>query len=119
MRTFRFVLSTLALIFVFNVVNAQTIENESVGLVSSDSESTTSLTETEAHLESVKVWPQVSSVKIMVDVENLQEVNIYSCTGRLVKTQKVDKGQGINIETLMPGNYTVKVGNKVGTFTKK
>jgi hypothetical protein len=120
MRGFKFILSTAALVFAFNYADAQNFDGaESAGLLSSTSTETTALTANEEAKEQVKVWPEVSSIKIMVEVDKIEEVNIYSCTGRLVKTQKVDKGEGINIETLMPGAYTVKVGNKVGSFTKK
>ena len=119
MKGLRLVLSTAALVFVANFASAQTADGaESAGLLNMSSE-TIALTSNEELKEQVKVWPEVSSIKIMVDVDKIEEDNIYSCTGRLVKTQKIEKGQGINIETLMPGAYTVRVGNKVGKFTKK
>ena len=120
MKGLKFLLSTVAMVFAFNFANAQTADgSETASLIETTNDASSCDLTAENAKEQIKVWPEVSSIKIMVDVDSIQEVNIYSCTGRLVKTQKVNKGQGINIETLMPGVYTVKVGNKVGRFTKK
>lgn len=118
MKIWKLILASAAMVFAVNVASAQTldVDSESVALVNSTSVDA-SLTAPAA--EQLKVWPEVSSVNIVVDLENTQEVQIFSCTGRLVKTEKVEKGQDINIETLMPGPYTVKAGNKVGQFTKE
>ncbi|MBR4267092.1 MAG: T9SS type A sorting domain-containing protein [Bacteroidales bacterium] len=119
MKQLKAIFATVAFLLAVNVVNAQTLDSEAVASVTSQAVDEAALTETVEAAQQIKVWPQVSTVKIMVDVQNLQEVEIYNCTGRLVKTQKVDKGQSINIETLIPGAYTVKVGNKLGSFTKQ
>lgn len=118
MKRLKIFLSTAAMVFGFNAVSAQTADGvESAALLDTASE-VSDLTASEAKAQ-IKVWPEVSSIKIMVDVDKIEEVNIYSCTGRLVKTQKIDKGQSINVETLMPGEYLVRVGAKEGRFTKE
>ncbi len=119
MKMFKTLFAALGLVLACNVAaNAQTSEDETVALASeSAAENTFAIDNADA--PQINVWPQVSSIKIMVDVEAPDTVQIYNAVGRLVKSQKVAKGQGINIETLIPGAYTVKVGGKVGSFTKK
>lgn len=119
MKVIKSILATLGLVVACNIAaNAQTADNETIALVGEASTDESFTVEATA-APTINVWPQVTSIKIMVDVENAEDVKIYNAAGRLVKTQKVDKGQGINIETLIPGPYTVKVGEKVGTFIKK
>lgn len=111
--------ATLGLVLACNVVaSAQTAEGETVALADGAAVEGTFAIEA-TNVEKINVWPKESSIKVMVDVETADTVQIYNAVGRLVKTQKVSKGQGINIETLVPGLYTVKVGDKVGSFTKK
>lgn len=120
MKILKSLLATFALtLAVSAAANAQTADDETVAFVSENSVEESFGVENEAAIQAIKVWPQVSSFKIMVDVEEPKDVEIYSVTGRLVKAQKVTKGQSINIETLIPGEYTVKVDGKQGNFTKK
>ena len=111
--------ATLGLVLVCNIAaNAQTADDETVAMadaVAGDK----SISVSDANASKINVWPEVSSIKIMVDVEKADTVQIYNAMGRLVKTQRVEKGQGVNIETLIPGLYTVKVGNRTGAFTKE
>ncbi len=114
-------IATLGMVFAFSfAANAQTSDDETIAFVESNSiEESLEANET-ANIETINVWPQVSAFKIMVDVEGKEEnVEIYNVAGRLVKTEKVAKGQSISIETLIPGAYRVKVGNREGRFTKK
>ncbi|MCQ2973414.1 MAG: hypothetical protein MJ211_01240 [Bacteroidales bacterium] len=79
----------------------------------------TEMAENENIIEELKVWPAETSFKVSIDIDHLETVEIKNCVGRTVKTLKVDKGQCINVETLIPGSYTIKAGNKVGKFIKK
>ena len=112
-------IATLGIVLACNIAaKAQTAEDETVAMA--DAVSTeTSMTASETNASKINVWPQVSSIKIMIDIEKSDTVQIYNAMGRLVKTQRVEKGQGVNIETLIPGYYTVKVGSKSGSFTKE
>ncbi len=98
--------------------NAQTSDVETVAMADA-SAAESAIVESDASASRVHVWPEVSSIKIMVDIEKADTVQIYNAMGRLVKTQRVEKGQGVNIETLIPGLYTVKVAGKTGAFTKE
>lgn len=120
MKIAKTIFATLTLAFAFSFgANAQTTDDETVAFVD-ENVMDDALVAEEANIEQISVYPQVSSFKIMVDIaEKEEQVQIYNCAGRLVKTEKVVKGQSINIETLIPGDYKVKVGNKQGTFTKK
>lgn len=119
MKFFKTLFVTLGIVLASNMfASAQTTEDETVALANGAAVEE-SFAINEVNAPKINVWPEVSSIKIMVDVEKVDTVQIYNAMGRLVKTQKVDKGQGINIETLIPGLYTVKVGDKRGTFTKK
>ncbi|MCQ2252912.1 MAG: T9SS type A sorting domain-containing protein [Bacteroidales bacterium] len=120
MKFLKSMLATFAMVLAVNgVANAQTNDDETVAYLGENSVEESFIVEESENVEAIKVWPQVSSIKIMVDVENQEFVEIYNQTGRLVLTQKVAKGQSINIETLLPGRYTVKAEGKQGTFTKR
>lgn len=111
--------ATMGVMLAFSVAaNAQTADDETVALAEVVSVEN-SISASDANASRIKVWPEVSSIKVMVDVEKADTVQIYNAMGRLVKTQRVEKGQGVNIETLIPGYYTVKVGSKTGSFTKE
>ena len=119
MNYLKTVFVTLGIVLGCSVVaNAQTSGAETVAMADASAAEST-VTESDASASRVHVWPEVSSIKIMVDVEKADTVQIYNAMGRLVKTQRVEKGQGVNIETLIPGHYTVKVGGKTGAFTKE
>jgi hypothetical protein len=119
MKKIKTLFATLGIVLACSfAANAQTAEGETVALADGAAVEGTFAIEA-TNVQKINVWPQVSSIKVMVDVENADTVQIYNAVGRLVKTQRVSKGQGINIETLIPGLYTVKVGDKVGSFTKK
>lgn len=45
-------------------------------------------------------------------------LTIFTTTGQIVKQQPAWSGADINISTLTPGVYVVKVGNKVAKFSK-
>ena len=110
---------TLGIVMACSIAaNAQTADDETVAMAD-NAVVESSMSVTDANAAKINVWPEVSSIKIMVDVEKADTVQIYNAMGRLVKTQRVEKGQGVNIETLIPGYYTVKVGNKSGNFTKE
>lgn len=71
---------------------------------------------------SVLVWPNPSSGKIIIDnnTNELMDVSIYSLEGRRVYYKnKVAKGEELNINKLVSGLYTIeiKVGDKI-TNTK-
>gem|GEM_PF-4125237 len=119
MNYLKTVFVTLGVVLACSVAaNAQTSDAETVAMADA-SAAESSIAESDASESHVHVWPEVSSIKIMVDVEKTDTVQIYNAMGRLVKTQRVEKGQGVNIETLIPGLYTVKVGGKTGAFTKE
>ena len=119
MNYLKTVFVTLGIVLGCSVVaNAQTSGAETVAMADASAAEST-VTESDASASRVHVWPEVSSIKIMVDVEKADTVQIYNAMGRLVKTQRVEKGQGVNIETLIPGLYTVKVNGKTGAFTKE
>ena len=111
--------ATLGIVLACNfAANAQTAVDETVAMADAPA-AESSISESNASASKIHVWPEVSSIKIMVDVEKADTVQIYNAMGRLVKTQRVEKGQGVNIETLIPGLYTVKVGSRTGAFTKE
>jgi len=111
--------ATLGIVLACNIAaNAQTAVDETVAMADATA-AESSIAESDASASKIHVWPEVSSIKIMVDVEKADTVQIYNAMGRLVKTQRVEKGQGVNIETLIPGLYTVKVGSRTGAFTKE
>ncbi|MCR5454190.1 MAG: T9SS type A sorting domain-containing protein [Bacteroidales bacterium] len=119
MKRIKTLFVTLGLVLACSVAaNAQTAEGETVAMADGAAVDGAYVIEA-TNVEKINVWPEVSSIKVMVDVEVADTVQIYNAVGRLVKTQKVSKGQGINVETLVPGLYTVRVGNKVGNFRKK
>lgn len=110
---------TLGLVIVCSIsAKAQTAEGETIAFADGAAAEESGEIDA-ANVERISVWPQEATIKVMVDVENEDTVQIFNAVGRLMKTQKISKGQGINIETLIPGLYIVKVGDKVGNFTKK
>jgi hypothetical protein len=98
MNYLKTVFVTLGIVLGCSVVaNAQTSGAETVAMADASAAEST-VTESDASASRVHVWPEVSSIKIMVDVEKADTVQIYNAMGRLVKTQRVEKGQGVNIE---------------------
>jgi len=119
MNYLKTVIVTLGFVVACGVAaKAQTSGVETVAMADA-SAAESAIVESDANASRVHVWPEVSSIKIMVDIEKADTVQIYNAMGRLVKTQRVEKGQGVNIETLIPGLYTVKVNGKTGAFTKE
>jgi len=116
MKVVKAICATFVFACAFNLAaNAQTLDEENT-YASVDE---TSAVE-KADVVEINVWPKESSFKVMMELDATEDVKIYNIAGILVKEQKLAKGQSLNIESLLPGAYTVMVGeNKKGSFTKK
>lgn len=120
MKIIKKVFATLIFACAFNVAaNAQVADDEN-SVAFAGTEATEDLEEADAAMGVLNVWPKTSTIKVMVDIENTQNVAIYNVAGVKVKELQVAKGQSINIESLIPGEYTVVTDDKKkGSFIKK
>ncbi|MCQ2250468.1 MAG: T9SS type A sorting domain-containing protein [Bacteroidales bacterium] len=116
MKVIKAICATFAFACAFNLAaNAQTLENDNTY---ASVEETSAVEKTD--IVEINVWPKESSFKVMMEIDATEDVKVYNIAGILVKEQKLSKGESLNIETLIPGEYTVTVGtNKKGSFTKK
>lgn len=120
MRIIKSIFATLVFACAFNVAaNAQVADDEN-SVAFAGIEDVDDLEEAEEAMGVLNVWPKTSAVKVMLEIENTQNVAIYNVAGVKVKEMQVSKGQSINIESLIPGEYSVVTEDKKkGYFTKK
>ncbi len=68
----------------------------------------------------IKIYPTLVENGFVVETSNILALDIYSPTGKKVKTVKLTNSkQFINVSDLQSGMYMVKVGNEVIKFVKK
>jgi hypothetical protein len=98
--------------------------NSDVCLVFSDEQSIV-ITDVEESMDvKVKVYPNPVQEELVVDASSMFgsrgfHVSLYESSGRLVSQQNSTQAVSLDIRSLKPGNYFVKVGNGKQSFTKK
>ncbi len=116
MKVVKAICATLFMACSFSLAaNAQTLDDENT-YASVDETAAVEKTD----VIEIDVWPKESSFKVMMELEATEDIKIFNIAGVLVSEQKLNKGESLNIEKLIPGEYYVLVGeNKKGYFTKK
>lgn len=118
MRIFKSFFAALALVLAFgSAANAQSLDDDNTMACAGGEASAQA---GKADVQEIEVWPKEASFKVMVDLEASETVKVLNIIGNVVKEQKLSKGEALDVESLIPGDYVVLVGdNKKGSFVKK
>lgn len=121
MKSLTSIFATLVLVGGINfAASAQTADDENTVAAIANTNAVAEQAETEAAMGELNVWPKRSSIKVMIDIEEAQNVTIYNVAGIKVREMKVAKGQSINVESLLPGTYSIVTSDRrKGTFVKE
>ncbi len=125
MKSVKLLIATLIFTGAFNFsASAQTADDENtVALTNADAPKVEEMEMAENAEEmygELNVWPKQSSIKVMLEIEDSHTITIKNLAGITVKEMQLAKGQSINVESLLPGTYTIYTDDKrKGTFIKK
>ncbi len=67
-----------------------------------------------------KLYPNPSSEYVLLECKENGSIILYDMMGRIIKTQQIESGiNTISLETLIEGNYILRLQNKKGVFSQR
>ncbi len=67
-------------------------------------------------------FPNPASDSLYISYKNTEsaaELDIFDVTGRVVLNKRINSDDIVNVETLQPGLYIIKIGFKDSTYTER